>query len=88
MRSSTQREVDVDLADEIHAAFAAYRRNGFPEQPDRAMMPGRLTPPDQARWYERPEHAAHWQAMRRAIDAGARGGNGGAVSYHETGLYR
>jgi hypothetical protein len=61
----------MDYADELHAVFDAYRRHGFPQQPDHALLPNR-GPVLAATWYERltPNELAR---MRRAVELGARG---------------
>lgn len=59
------------FAHEVAAAFDSYRRHGFPESPDRALMP-RAERVGPASWSARltPREAAR---MARAIELGGRG---------------
>ena len=59
------------FADEVRAAFETYRRDGFPQSPDSALMP-RTRTAGPAGWASRlaPDEAAR---MARAIELGGRG---------------
>ena len=59
------------FAHELAAAFEAFRRHGFPESPDRALMPrGERVGPSAWASMLTPREAAR---MARAVELGGRG---------------